>query len=352
MTSRAIRQLRARAIAASLFPPASLRDALRRALFVQADPIRAPARAQDLTLRHRVHDYRAGDLEARYPSLELEEDVLYGYGFLPREIWELLHPRRRARSTRFQAAVLDVVRAHGELHPGALEAHFGGARAVNAWGGTSRRTKLALDELHYRGLLRVARRDNGIRVYAPAVPAANPLPAEQRARRLILVLARIFAPAPERSLAEVAARLRRSFPMTPRSVLRELIDEGRLERRTVDGVAYVAPGWGEPPDEPARVVRFLAPFDPVIWDRRRFEHLWGWPYRFEAYTPPARRIRGYYAMPLLWGDAVIGWANVDAAGPRLDVTLGFVGRRPADAAFRAEVDAEIARLERFLTARP
>ncbi len=60
---------------------------------------------------------------------------------------------------------------------------------------------------------------------------------------------------------------------------------------------------------PPRRVRFLAPFDPVVWDRRRFEHLWGWPYRFEAYTPSAKRIRGYYAMPLLWCDRVIGWAN-------------------------------------------
>ena len=36
------------------------------------------------------------------------------------------------------------------------------------------------------------------------------------------------------------------------------------------------------------IVRFLAPFDPVVWDRYRFEHLWGWAYRFEAYTPPAK----------------------------------------------------------------
>lgn len=53
-------------------------------------------------------------------------------------------------------------------------------------------------------------------------------------------------------------------------------------------------------------VNFLAPFDPLVWDRRRFEHLWGWSYRFEAYTPPAKRVRGYYAMPLLWGERVIG----------------------------------------------
>ena len=57
-------------------------------------------------------------------------------------------------------------------------------------------------------------------------------------------------------------------------------------------------------DEAPRQVRFLAPFDPVVWDRARFEHLWGWAYRFEAYTPVKKRVRGYYAMPMLWGDQI------------------------------------------------
>ncbi len=60
-------------------------------------------------------------------------------------------------------------------------------------------------------------------------------------------------------------------------------------------------------------VRLLAPFDPVVWDRRRFEAFWGWAYRFEAYTPAPRRVRGYYALPLLWRDQVIGWGNLALA---------------------------------------
>ena len=61
--------------------------------FVQADPIRAPARAQDLVLRQRVAGYRAGDLERHYPSLDLDEDYLYAYGFTARRLRPLLHPR-------------------------------------------------------------------------------------------------------------------------------------------------------------------------------------------------------------------------------------------------------------------
>ena len=58
--------MRRAAVARTLFAPTTLQRALDRLGFVQADPIRAPARAQDLTLRHRVDGYRAGDLERRY----------------------------------------------------------------------------------------------------------------------------------------------------------------------------------------------------------------------------------------------------------------------------------------------
>ena len=97
-------------------------------------------------------------------------------------------------------------------------------------------------------------------------------------------------------------------------------------------------------------VRILAPFDPVVWDRRRFEHLWGWSYRFEAYTPIARRLRGYYAMPLLWGEQVIGWVNANSAAKskRLTVDIGYVNKRPRDIAFRGKLEEEISALESFL----
>src|SRR3990167_5009938 len=85
--------LRHHAVARTLFAPTTLGQAITSLGFVQADPIRAPARAQDLTLRHRVKDYRAGDLEARYPRLAIEEDFFVNYGFLPRTTHALMHPR-------------------------------------------------------------------------------------------------------------------------------------------------------------------------------------------------------------------------------------------------------------------
>src|SRR3954469_12993097 len=148
--------LRRMTVARSLFAPTTLKRALHRMEFVQADPIRSPARAQDLILRHRVKDYRAGDLEARYPSLDLEEDFLYAYGFMPQSTWRLLHPRLERKPTAGESRVLEVVSNRARIHPRELEASLGSKREINAWGGYSKATTRALHALHYRGLLRVA----------------------------------------------------------------------------------------------------------------------------------------------------------------------------------------------------
>ena len=138
---------------------------------MQADPIRAPARAQDLTLRHRVAGYRAGDLERRYPRLPIEEDFFVNYGFLPRALHTLMHPRTarqawtKARWKQAQA-VLDFVREHGVVHPRDVDAHFAHGKVTNWFGGSSNASTQLLDGMHYRGLLRIARRESGIRLYA------------------------------------------------------------------------------------------------------------------------------------------------------------------------------------------
>jgi uncharacterized protein YcaQ len=112
--------------------------------------------------------------------------------------------------------------------------------------------------------------------------------------------------------------------------------------------------WYWPADENAEshpthdVVRFLAPFDPVVHDRDRFELLWNWTYRFEAYTPAAKRKLGYYAMPLLWRDRIIGWANLSIKNDALDYHLGFAGSPPDDRNFKRELEAELDRVREFL----
>jgi hypothetical protein len=118
----------------------------------------------------------------------------------------------------------------------------------------------------------------------------------------------------------------------------------------VDGI-----DWYWPADErvsaeaPGATVRLLAPFDPVVWDRRRFQLFWGWAYRFEAYTPASKRQRGYYALPMLWRDRVIGWGNVSVKDGVLQADVGYVaGHPPRARAFVRELDAELDRMRAFL----
>lgn len=351
MVKHTVQSLRKHAIDRTLFRPVALPSAVSRLGFVQADPIRAPARAQDLILRHRVKGYRAGDLERRYPSMALEEDVLYAYGFVPREVGRLLRAPDPKGLSKLESKVLAAVRERGETHPRELDQQFGSKRVTNPWGGFSKATKRALENLHRRGLLRVARRDKGIRVYAHALDAADPGSPVERFRDLVMIAANIFAPAARtRIIAALAPVRRRSSidPRTARAVLDDLVDSGELVTATVDGICFLWPAGRVPRRSGQPVVRFLAPFDPLVWDRLRFEQFWGWSYKFEAYTPKAKRVRGYYAMPMLWGEDVIGWANVSAADEKLDVDVGFVGKRPRSRLFNVELDAEIERMRLFL----
>jgi uncharacterized protein YcaQ len=364
MASTRLAHLRRYAIARSLSRPVELREALGRLGFVQADPIRAPARAQDLVLRHRVDGYRAGDLDRRNPSLDVEEDFFVNYGFLPRARQALMHPRvpptRWSPARRRRAlAVLEFVRERGEAHPRDVEARFAHGAVVNAWGGSSNATTHLLDAMHYHGMLRVARRERGIRIYAPRPeepPARLDAPARaERLDALVDLAVWKYAPLPAASLNVLVRRLRYAAPQWRSGLDRALLRaRQRLAHARVDGQS-----WYWPAGEDARAAadaidgeaRLLAPFDPIVWDRARFERFFGWAYRFEAYTPPARRRLGYYALPLLWRDRVIGWGNVTLRAGAIAADFGYVaGAPPRERAFRRALDAEVERMRAFLAA--
>ena len=352
--------LRRYAVARTLFKPTTLLRAIDRLGFVQADPIRAPARAQDLTLRHRVAGYRAGDLERRYARLAVEEDCLVNYGFLPRRHLALLHPRvarnKWTAATRSKAAeVLDFIRERGPTHPREVEAQFAHGRRVNAWGGSSNATTHLLDGMHYRGLLRVARRDSGTRVYeavehAPADPSRAA--RAERAAALVELVVRKYAPLPARSIGYLTSLLGYGAPHL-RGEARAALAAARehLASTAIDGVAWYWPADENPRSArhaPDDKVRLLAPFDPIVWDRRRFELLWGWSYRFEAYTPAPKRKLGYYALPLLWRERVVGWGNASVREGRLVLATHFAGAPIDDETFRHGLADEEARLATFL----
>ncbi len=212
--------IRRMAVSQSLFAPTTLARAITKLGFVQADPIRAPARAQDLTLRHRVKNYRAGDLEAKYAKLDVEEDFFINHGFVPRDIHHLMHPRvylggQAALVKKHSASVLAFVRDYGVVHPREVDAHFAHGSMTNAWGGTSSVTTQLLDGMHYRGMLRIVGRDKGIRLYGlPTVahPKRSAAEVDHAIDELLDVLLNKYAPIPAKSIGTLLGRLRWGVP--------------------------------------------------------------------------------------------------------------------------------------------
>jgi uncharacterized protein YcaQ len=349
-----LRALRRHAVARALRPAPTIAAAIAAMRFLQLDPIRAPARAADLILRQRVEGYRAGDLDRAYPGLDLAEDYLHVYGVMPHATRDLLHPRSASlrfdverEHPRLASRILAHVEREGEVHPRDLVV-LGRHRTVNGWGSDSAATTRVLEALHFRGRLRVARRASGIKVYALAPPIATKQSPAQRADALLRLLLDLYAPLPESSFRELARMLtEHSVPpaLKARALAKLLRD---VERTTIDGSAWLQTGAA--PREVDDRVRFLAPFDPIVWDRRRFARFWDWEYRLEAYTPADRRKLGYYALPVLWRDDVIGWANAALRDDVLAVEVGYARKAPRDTAFRRELAAEADRLRESLGA--
>ncbi|HLZ96613.1 MAG TPA: crosslink repair DNA glycosylase YcaQ family protein [Steroidobacteraceae bacterium] len=355
-------QLRRYAIARSLFEPTTLGRAIAKLGFVQADPIRAPARAQDLTLRHRVLNYAVGDLERRYPRLRIEEDFFVNYGFLPRSHQALMHPRvARARwspaRVKKAQAVLEFIREHGPVHPRVVDAHFAHGKITNWFGGSSNATTHLLDDMHYRGMLRIARRESGTRIYAIretlVAERLDAATASARFDALVDVVMNKYAPLTAASLGYLMSLLCRGAPQW-RSHRGAALARAkrRFAHSRLDGIDWYWPAGESPRSARWRLddeVRLLAPFDPVVWDRRRFTIFWDWVYRFEAYTPAPKRKLGYYALPVLWRGRIVGWGNLSVTEGALGSTFGYVDPSPPrDTAFQAGLEAELARMNVFL----
>ena len=295
----------------------------------------------------------------------------------PRGLASRWPPGRRQRAH----LLLEFVRERGSVHPREVDRHFSHGRVTNYWGGSSSATTHLMELMHYGGLLRVARREAGIRIYAPhehgdsldaprldgrrqrnaepAAPTLDAIPSSEGGRidALVDVAVRIYAPVPAATLSVLVRRLRYAAPQWHGELGKALQRaRHRLAHAQVDGIDWYWPA-GERPTRPLPredredAVRLLAPFDPIVWDRLRFELLWGWQYRFEAYTPAAKRKLGYYALPLLWRNHVIGWANLSMKNGELQSDVGYVAARPPrDRRFGRALEAELDRMRFFLGA--
>lgn len=341
----------------------SLKEAIDAMQFVQIDPIQSPTYTQDLVLRNRIEGYKNGDILRNYNQLELEEDYLYAYGYIAKDLQQLWHPRHKPKLSNFDQDILEFVKQHGHTTSKDLEQEFGKHTVQNDWGGASRATKQSLDRLHRSGLLRIANRRKGIRIYEASQGDQIKLDIAERKQELIKALVRLLQPMHKKTLNQSLFIIRRYLGETKNQV-QELLARGELQELNLEGETYYALSDCNIQANTTyhEEVKFLSPFDPLVWDRLRFEQIWGWQYRFEAYTPPSRRIRGYYAMPLLWRSDIIGWVNISKqirgrlrvrqagyplSNKELNFEFGYVNSKPNDKIFDIELEKEVERFREF-----
>ena len=139
---------------------------------------------------------------------------------------------------------------------------------------------------------------------------ARPTPTEDEARTELLVLAaRHLGVGTFTDLTDYHRQ--KNAPCKP--LVAELVEAGRLVPVRVEGwkdVAYRHPDATAPRRVAARAL--LSPFDPVVWKRDRTERLFGFRYRIEIYTPAPKRQYGYYVLPFLLGDELVGRVDLKA----------------------------------------
>ncbi|HJQ32791.1 MAG TPA: crosslink repair DNA glycosylase YcaQ family protein [Pyrinomonadaceae bacterium] len=318
--------------------PASLRKLVTRMGFVQLDSINFVERAHHLTLLSRSDGYRREHL-ARLLERDraLFEHWTHDASAIPVEWFAHWKPRfERAgariraslwwrermgeRPERVVAAVRERVEREGPLRSQDFE-HEGPREGSSAWWGWKPQ-KAALEYLWRTGELSVARRESFQKVYDLT---ERVFPEQHRAERPSTIehvewacstaierlavatpkeLADFWAsiePAQAKTWCERAARAGRVVPVNVEA--HDSLKGGKPR------AAYAVPDWErrlKNLPEPPRRTRLLSPFDPVLRDRARLGRLFGFDYRFEAFVPePARRF-GYYVLPVLEGDRLVG----------------------------------------------
>jgi hypothetical protein len=241
-----------------------------------------------------------------------------------------------AESAAYVEAVMDEVRAHGPLTAGQLADP---RRRDGEWWERRSGGREALARLHGRGRLAAWRRpsfetvyDLPERVLPPEVLARPTPPVGDAVRQLVLKAARASGVGTVKDLAGY-------YMIRPRAaqpVVDDLVRDGELVPIAVEGWADPAYApHGVSPRRPTRTTATLiSPFDSLVWDRARTLRLFGFEYRIEVYVPAPERVHGYYVLPVLLGDALVG--RLDLKADRKASVLRVVG---AYAEERVAVDA-------------
>ncbi len=307
---------------------------------LQFDPLEVAGRNHDLVLQARIAGYRRGITdELLYGRRLLFEAYNKSLNLLPtRELpyyriaWETLDTSRTRQLLVEQAPLADKILALITTEGPKSSSDFERTEAISWWWGPTTAVRAVLEALSVSGRLSLARREGNRRYYDLT---ERLYPAE---------LLQMSVPPREQRLHKTLSRYRAHGllgasgsgelwlgigPATLRTELRnELVQRGELVAVTVEGVrgprfvvadempllaqaqrelaAEAKPGALGTAGGAAPGCSFIAPLDPLMWDRSLLIPLYDFDYRWEVYTPAARRRWGYYVLPILFGDRLVG----------------------------------------------
>ena len=261
--------------------------------------------------RHEVFEYWAH--EASFLPVRLHPFLRWRMGAADREAWGSMTRVQRERP-EYVAALLQRIRDDGPLKASQL-AEARPDRPGSMWNWHA--GKAALEYLFFTGALTARSRTAGFeRVYdlteRVLPPAVLSIPTPERAeaiRELVRTAARALGVATETDLRDYF----RLAPLDARIAIAELEDAGELLPVQVEG--WQRPAWLDPQARRPRWVRaraLLSPFDSLVWERPRVERIFDFRYRLEIYTPAAKRVHGYYVLPFLLGDRLVGRVDLKA----------------------------------------
>ena len=323
--------------------PDAVLEVFRRLGSIQFDPLAVAGRTHDLVLHARVAEYDPAWCDLLYERREIFEAYNKGLSFVP----ATEYPWFRATLSRSESRVLEEnaevagrvlerIRADGPLSSLDFERAQG---PTTDWFGVPTNTVRAVLEAYaVTGVLGLARRDGNSRYYdllerlLPADVLARSIPLREQLRHKLLsryrahgllgvgggggVFGGIGPAKPDPRLPEYPGRT---------ALREELIDDGELVPVEIEGVRGKRlvlkgeVGLLDDPPEPPPSVAFLPPFDALVWDRALLASLFEFDYVWELFLPPAKRRWGWYVLPMLFRDRLVGRIE-----PRIDRTAGKV----------------------------
>ncbi|HKD93613.1 MAG TPA: crosslink repair DNA glycosylase YcaQ family protein, partial [Gaiellaceae bacterium] len=339
-------------------------EVIRKLGSIQFDPIAVAGRNHDLMLHARVAGYEPAWCEALYERRKIFETTNKALSFIPAGEFPWYRVNAGRKGSRFHAAalsenaavaeqVLERIRADGPLSSADFERESG---ATKDWFGLPENAvRSVLEAYTVAGTIGLARREGNTRYYdvierlLPAKLLAQEVPEREQLRHKQLSRHRAHGLLGAGGAGGTFARI--ANPDVRRELHKELVESGALVPVEIEGLRgkRFVPAEElaslETPPKPPSSVAFIAPFDSLLWDTKLLDGLFGFDFVWEGFFKPEKRRWGYYVLPILFGDRLVGRIEprIDRDESRVEVLGlwwedGFAPRR-ADGFVEAMRDA-------------